>query len=85
MAVTFLWSLVRDAGIVATTAAAMVAVVGQGTAAADVTNHVAVCHSTDVAGVETDNCVGNPGYDNSLNGWPQVWVEPRFWFGIGIG
>lgn len=80
MAVTSLFRLAT-----ATAAAAMVAVSSQATALADVTNHVAKCHSTDVAGVESDDCVGNPAADNVADPGYQVWVEPRFFFGLGIG
>ena len=84
MAVMSLWSLVRKAAIAATAAATMLVFAGQATAVADVTNQVAICHSTDEAGVETDNCVGNPAYHPPDYGY-QVWVEPRFFIGIGIG
>ena len=64
----------------------MIAVAGQGTAVADVTNHVARCHSTVENGVETDNCVGNPNVANGPEGsWNQVWVEPRLFFGVFVG
>jgi hypothetical protein len=86
MAVTSWWSLVRKAVIAAMAAATMVAVAGQATAVADVTNNVAVCHSTEVSGVETDNCVGNPTAANGPDeSWNQVLVRPRLWLGIGIG
>lgn len=84
MAVTSLWSLVRKAAIAVTAAVAMMVLAGQGTAAADVTNHVARCHSTVVAGVETDDCVGNATAAND-GSWNQVWVEPRLFFGLGVG
>ena len=86
-----LCNLVRKAAIATTAAVALVAfiamvtVAGQATAAADVTNHVAVCHSTEVSGVDTDDCVGNPAADSVPDPGYQVWVEPRFFLGLGIG
>ncbi len=79
------WTLLSKAAIAAAAALAAVAVSSQATAVADVTNHVAVCHSTVVSGVETDDCVGNPAADNVPGPGYQVWVEPRFFFGIGLG
>lgn len=81
-------STVTSAAVTLAAMAALVALAataGQATAAADVTNHVAVCHSTEVSGVDTDDCVGNPAADSVPDPGYQVWVEPRFFLGLGIG
>jgi hypothetical protein len=86
MAITSLCGLAHKAAITTTAALALTTLTGPATADADVSNNVAVCHSTDVSGVETDDCVGNPAADNAPDqSWNQVLVRPRLWVGLGIG
>jgi hypothetical protein len=51
---------------------------------ADSTNHVAVCSSEEVSGVDVDNCGPNPN-PNITNDWQDAYprTEVRLEFGIG--
>lgn len=65
-------------------AAAVFAMTGAPSAAADSANHVAVCSSEEVSGVDVDNCVPNPNA-NTTTDEPGDYPEVLGSLVIGIG
>jgi hypothetical protein len=78
--------LVRSAVLITIATAAMFCAGIDANASANPTNQIAICHTTESAGVDTDTCVGNPAVDDaSPDSGPNVIVRPRLWIGIGAG